>query len=381
MWQRVWASVVFCGEGGRYEDFLRYAAESGARLRKIEPQAGGFSAGCAAWEYMQLARMARRYHVRVRLMQKRGLLFLLRPVLLCKGILLGIFTALLSICYLQNTVLFLDDMALCAARRPQIQQILWDNGLAPGNVCTERKLARAEYAAMATGEYAWLSINFERGRITVEAAVAQQAPQIYEQDERPLLAKKAGTIQTIQLKSGTPAVCAGQAVAQGQLLIGTTRAERDGTPVVRAADGQVLAYTEWEYETSVPLQEELLLAGARKKSAWCLQVLGRSFCVGEPPENSEEWALHTTHHQLTLLGLPLPAVLECRTYRNYENACCSRTESLAFALAKQSEVQALAREWPGAEIAAQQTTSGTVDGVFYYKSRATILADLCVREE
>ena len=92
-----------------------------------------------------------------------------------------------------------------------------------------------------------------------EAAVAKPVPDIAAGTLHGLRAKVSGSVVNTNLVSGTMLVVPGQAVEAGQGLIGTARAERDGTLIFQPAAGIVRAQFEWEEE-----QEEALTQTTEK---------------------------------------------------------------------------------------------------------------------
>ena len=260
-----WAGIRFTARNGSPEALLTDAAGQGLHLYGISSLPGGFCAHCAAWQYRRLAALARHRRVRLRVEKRKGLYFLLRPLLRRKGLWVGLAAWGLVLVWLQGFIWAVDDSSLTTGQRARAGAVLRSCGLQPGTAVTEELLRAGEYALLESGEFSWASLNFEKGRLAVEAAPARARPEIAAGTLHGLRARCNGTVLRTNLISGTMLVAPGQTVEAGQGLIGTARSERDGTLIFAPAAGTVVAQLEWETNQSVPLAETLpQLTGANK---------------------------------------------------------------------------------------------------------------------
>ena len=252
-WTQLWAGITFAAQNGDAEGLLTAAAAGGLHLFDIVPRPGGFSARCAAWHYRKLAALARRRRVRLRIQKRQGLFFCIRPLLRRRGLWAGCLVFLPLLLWLQGFVWFVEPVGLTPGQQARAAVVLWEAGLFPGNAVTQEKLAAGEYALLQSGEFSWASLNFMKGKLVAEAAAAKPVPDIAAGTLHGLRAKVSGTVVRTNLVSGTMLVVPGQAVEAGQGLIGTARAERDGTLIFQPAAGSVRAQFEWENEQDIAL--------------------------------------------------------------------------------------------------------------------------------
>ena len=236
-WTQLWASVTFAAQNGDAEGLLTAAAAGGLHLSDIVPRPGGFSARCAAWHYRKLAALARRRRVRLRIQKRQGLFFCIRPLLRRRGLWAGCLVFLPLLLWLQGFVWFVEPVGLTPGQQARAAVVLWEAGLFPGNAVTQEKLTAGEYALLQSGEFSWASLNFMKGKLVAEAAAAKPVPDIAAGTLHGLRARVSGTVVRTNLVSGTMLVVPGQAVEAGQGLIGTARAERDGTLIFQPAAG------------------------------------------------------------------------------------------------------------------------------------------------
>ena len=328
----LWAAVEFTACNGSTEALLTAAARAGLHPYGVTALPGGFGGRCAAWQYPRLAALARKHRVRLRIRRKLGLYFRLRPLLRRAGLWAGLAVFVPLLLFAQQFVWYADTSSLTTGQAARACAVLREAGLQPGAAVTEEKLTAGEYALLHSGEFSWASLNFAKGRLVVEAAAARPKPDIAAGTLHGIRARCSGTVLRTNLTSGTMLVQPGQQVEAGQGLIGTARAERDGTLI---------------------------------------------FAPAAPAPEHAAVILRHFQPEVPLLGLALPCSVEetCRYVQQPETL--HRTEAQAAALARLQSLQALYAAWPDAEHIARKedcTVNGTV---LDYTVTYTVAADIC----
>lgn len=372
----LWAGVRFTARNGSPEALLTDAAAQGIHLYGISARPGGFCAHCAAWQYRRLATLARHRRVRLRVDKRKGLYFLLRPLLRRKGLWVGLAAWGLVLVWLQGFIWAVDDSSLTTGQQARAGAVLRSCGLQPGTVVTEELLRTGEYTLLESGEFSWASLNFEKGRLAVEAAPAHARPEIAAGTLHGLRAKCNGTVLRTNLASGTMLVVPGQTVEAGQGLIGTARSERDGTLIFAPAAGTVVAQLEWETNQSIPLAETLPQLTGANKANYRLFFAGHSAALS--PSAPERDGLYRTRHlQLEVFGLPLPCAVEETTYYGQQQETLYRTEAQALTLARLQGLRALHNAFPDADILARREECAVQEDTLHYNAVYTVAADIC----
>lgn len=373
---RLWAAVRFCAQNGDPEALLTLAAQQGLHLSRILTHPGGFCAQCAAWDYLPLAALARRQKVRLRIEQRLGLYFRLRPLLHRTGLWVGalLFTVLLL--WAQGLVWAADYHLSTTGQIARAAEALRSVGLQPGAFVTEEKLRAGEYALLQSGEFSWASVNFSKGRLEIEAAAATPKPDIASGSAKGIRAKCAGTVVETNLVSGTMLVSPGQQVESGDGLISTARSERDGTLIFSTAAGSVRAKIQWGCEQQIELERTVLQRNGGQTVALEVFFADKTFVLPtlQTPENA---AVSTRHLQVELWGLPLPCSMIETTYYAQTEQTIYSTEQQALTLARLQSEQALYAAFADAEILAQKEDCHLLDETLYYTTEYTFHADIC----
>ena len=342
-WIQLWAGITFAAQNGDVEGLLTAAAAGGLHLFDIVPRPGGFSARCAAWHYRKLAALARRRRVRLRIQKRRGLFFCIRPLLRRRGLWAGCLVFLPLLLWLQGFVWFVEPVSLTPGQQARAAVVLWEAGLFPGNSVTQEKLTAGEYALLQSGEFSWASLNFMKGKLVAEAAAAKPA------------------------------------VEAGQGLIGTARAERDGTLIFQPAAGSVRAQFEWENEQDTALLLPIEQLTGQQAVHRTLFWDGHAIALPSlhPAPGKAEAKVVVRHYQPEALGLPVPAFIEETTYYYKISTDLERTEEQALALARLQSKQALQQNWADFELLARKEDVSVEENVLHYRVVYTITADIC----
>lgn len=372
----LWAGVRFTARNGSPEALLTDAAGQGLHLYGIFSLPGGFYGHCAAWQYRRLAALARHRRVRLRVEKRKGLYFLLRPLLRRKGLWTGLVAWGLVLLWLQGLIWAVDYGSLTTGQRTRAGAVLRSCGLQPGTAVTEELLRCGEYALLESGEFSWASLNFEKGRLAVEAAPAHARPEIAAGTLHGLRAKCKGTVLRTNLASGTMLVAPGQTVEAGQGLIGTARSDRDGTLIFAPAAGTVVAQLEWQTDQSVPLAETISQLTGENKTNYRLFFAGHSAALS-PSAPDGDGLCRTRHPQLEVFGLPLPCAVEETTYYGQQQETLYRTEAQALTLARLQGLRALHDAFPDADILARREACTVQEDTLHYNAVYTVAADIC----
>ena len=374
-----WAGISFSAQNGDPEGLLTAAAAGSLPLSDVVPRPGGFSARCAAWHYRKLAALARKRRVRLRIQKRCGLFFRLRPLFRRRGLWAGCLVFLPLLLWLQGFVWFIEPVGLTPGQQARAAVILWEAGLFPGNVVTQDNLTAGEYALLQSGEFSWASLNFTKGKLVAEAAVAKPVPDIAAGTLHGLRAKVSGSVVNTNLVSGTMLVVPGQAVEAGQGLIGTARAERDGTLIFQPAAGIVRAQFEWEDKQKAALTLPTEQLTGRQTVRRTLFWNGQSIALPSfhPVPTASEAKAVIRHDQLEAFGVPFPCFIEETSYYYKEIVDLERTEEQALAIARLQSKQALQANWPDFELLARKEDVSVEESTLHYRVVYTIVANIC----
>ena len=201
--------------------------------------------------------------------------------------------------------------------------------------------------------FGWISLNFIGGCLSIESTPAQTRTVREPPPTAGLYARADGVILAVEIESGFAAVEPGQTVTAGQPLAAAEKLDRKGNAVIQGAQGRIVARVQRQYTAGRPLTVRTCAYTGRSTERTTLYLPGytRTEETGAPLRSAET---QTEWQPLRLGRLALPGCL-CRvTSRERAVQTLTYPEETAAALALRDCRAQLLKEFPDAEIEAEQ---------------------------
>ena len=264
---------------------------------------------------------------------------------------------------------------LDAATRSRVEQTLYSMDICEGAVLTQEKLRLAEKQLMDGDEaFGWVSLNFEKGRLVVEASPALQKPAIESNDPVDLVAAADGILLEVNVQEGFAVKSVGQTVAAGDVLVSAYKPDPYEQPVESHAKGLVVAAVKKTYQCVQPSTYEVQALTGRVAGSCRLRLFGHTLELGvQLPEGGE---VRTVHRQLTVLGFALPATIEERYVPQREARQFHLSPDGARQYARFACLAQLYAEFPDAEIIAESRQESWDGGTLTYTMTVDFKADI-----
>ena len=375
IWANCFAGVGFAAFDGQSEKLITLCNRQGIPLYAVRPTADGFTAHLPARRYREASRLARRCGTRLRVRERRGVFFRLRAYRGRWGLVLAPLVFAAAVHLLGQSVWSIRYDGLDAAARNQVEQMLYSMDICEGAVLTQEKLRLAEKQLMDGDEaFGWVSLNFEKGRLVVEASPALQKPAIESNDPVDLVAAADGILLEVNVQEGFAVKSVGQTVAAGDVLVSAYKPDPYEQPVESHAKGLVVAAVKKTYQCVQPSTYEVQALTGRVVSSCRLRLFGYTLELGaQLPEGGE---VRTVHRPLTVLGFALPATIEERYVPQREARQFHLTPDGARQYARFACLAQLYAEFPDAEIIAESRQESWDGGTLTYIMTVDFKADI-----
>lgn len=375
IWANCFAGVDFAASGGRSEKLITLCGRQGISLYNVRPTTDGFTARLPARRYREVSRLARHCGTRLRVRERRGVLFRLRAYRGRWGLVLAPLVFAAAVHLLGQSVWSIRYDGLDAAARSRVEQMLYSMDICEGTVLTQEKLRLAEKQLMDGDEaFGWVSLNFEKGRLVVEASPALQKPAIESNDPVDLVAAADGILLEVNAQEGFAVKSVGQTVAAGDVLVSAYKPDPYEQPVESHAKGLVVAAVKKTYQCVQPSTYEVQALTGRVASSCRLRLFGHTLELGAQLPESEE--VRTVHRPLTVLGFALPATIEERYVPQREARQFHLTPDGARQYARFACLAQLYAEFPDAEIIAESRQESWDGGTLTYTMTVDFKADI-----
>ncbi len=327
------ATVLIECEGGFPERFLNEAAGREVALWDVSRRGISLFCRCKAADYRTLRVAARAASVRMRVRERCGLPFLLRPFRLRWGLLAGTLVFVLLLQLLSSRVWIVRIVGNEQVTDEAIREVLRPLGIYEGASPAVMDLPALQLTALERlPDIVWLTVNVEGSTATVEVRERQQAQPIAPDEPANVVAARDGVIVRVDAVSGQSMVKVGDAVTEGTLLISGVMDSKVG-PLLKHAAGVVTARTTRTLTVTVPFAERIPSPTPRTISRPCLYLFGWRIPLYAAADIEGTYTQERLHYPLCAGGKALPVGMEVTRLTFDETVICTRSETEARTVA------------------------------------------------
>lgn len=380
-WVRGTAKVRVMGDTAR---FINIMVRSGISPLEMTAGEGNVELLIRARQFKHLHAVKLRTHTKVRLLEKRGLPFLLLRGVRRPGFAVG---AVLGVCL----YLWLSGFYWCveiAGEAPYAKTEILSAARESGVFIGAKKAgvdlpAAAQQFMGSLPNVSWASFNSAGCTVTLEFHAGEmRAEGVDDSGTYDVVAARDGLVKQITAQNGTVLVQVGSAVKEGQVLVSGVAVigdPWDPTQEVRHllshARAQVIAQTRHTFTASCPLTVQTVRekeTGVRRM----LYVLGLRIPLsfGGAPEGG---VTADSRKELVLLGKTLPVWVQTQRCGTMENITVTFTAEEAERRAKE-KVRLLQENYLGGEgkILSEEITCTEMDGEVFVTARCVVEEDI-----
>ncbi|MBR4868910.1 MAG: sporulation protein YqfD [Clostridia bacterium] len=210
-----------------------------------------------ASEFKNLRKAAKRAGVRLKILEKHGLPFLLRGFRFRCGMVTGLFLFCLILWFLSGRVWAIRFHGEDEVLQQQVLEQMDEMGINLGIKTRSYDWATVRQQVMSVcPEVAWMSMNPIGSVLNVDISRTTKPPELANHKQPSnLIALHDGTVLSMNIKSGSPMVRVGDGVVKGDLLVSGAVEYSDGCTVFRQAQAEILAQTTHKITVRVPLKQ------------------------------------------------------------------------------------------------------------------------------
>ncbi len=338
-WFYGWARVE--AEGGFPERLLNRMAQKGVRVWGVRLQGERIRFYCFARDYRALRECARYACVRMRVVRKRGLPFIINRYRHHKGLLVGAAVYAAVLILLAPRIWAIDVVGCSDDIAGEVLQQVADMGVTVGARMADIDIKGIEITGLSRlPMLSWITVNPSGNVARVEVTVRQDKPPILDLSEpSDMIAVRDGRVISMRVVSGQSCVLVGEGVGVGTVLIsGRVESEEMGVRLYRSY-GEVWAETARQITVTVPMVYERAVASSPAILRPTLTFLGWQLPLYADVPLGDEYQRSERAHFLTSNGLRLPLGVTNTYYVPIEYVRTARTPTQAQRLAQQQLLQ------------------------------------------
>ncbi len=240
--------VNFRAFGGFSDRFLNLCTHNGIPLWNISNVKGNISASTTINGYLSIRSSARKSGMKLKVLEKKGLIFFLKRNRIRVGIMIGASVFACITIILSQFIWSVSLIGNVDLEQEYIMEHFTEYGVKVGSpikVLDDKEIA--EKVVSEIEELSWASVNRKGTSVVIEVREKTKAPESYD-DKTPtnLVASEDGVIISIDSLYGVEEVKVGSAVTKGDLLISGIISHADGKETFVHADGYVKALVKYK---------------------------------------------------------------------------------------------------------------------------------------
>lgn len=313
------SEVNFKVWSGLYCDFLNYLTENEIYISNIKATDFGFTANCSAKNYKKIARTAKKFQCRTKIIKKKGAYFKTAKLLERKGLIAGAALLFVYVFIFTKLIWRIDIITPDSSITADISALLYQNNCYAGAVFSQEKNQQIiQDIFMNVDNVGYVTLNFYKGILTckVDAAV-NKLPYLQNSTTGNITATNDGIIEQLEIYNGFSDVKIGQMVQKGDVLVSASYIDRNGTLQQVMPRAFIKAYCVKDYSVQIDFDKTVFLRTGRYTEQKTVKILDKSIVIKKADTQSfEHFDAEKTFKNVNVCGFYLPATVQ--TVRCYE---------------------------------------------------------------
>ncbi len=293
------------------EKFMNLIASSRLNVWNVKSSKNKISGCIKASEYRFLKSIIYKTRSKIRIKEKHGLKFKLKPYKSRFGLVIGGILFIIILNFLSSFIWTIEITDNTSIPKEDIYNALSEIGIKPGikrssidSQITEQKIMNQ------IPDIAWLAMNINGSVISIEINDRIKPPDIESvSNSSNLVASRAGQITRLEIYSGTALVKPGDVVLIDQLLVSGIFENDLGGITIKRSVGKIYASTLRELKQEVPLKKETLIQNAPTVERKRINFFGLNIPLSLTSIPNSDYQFNTQYSQAELFGTKLPISL------------------------------------------------------------------------
>ncbi len=246
--------VIFTCSGGFPERFINLCSLNGISLWDVRSSNGILTAKTSVRCYKNIRPCVRKSGMKIKIKDKHGFPFFIRPYIHRKGIAAGMAVSAVMLIFLCSCVWTIDVTGNDRFTEEQIISIAENYGIYPG--AFRKNIDPKEIKTDIKSKFkdiSWFSVNANGAHISLEVTESTGSDEIIDfTTPCNIISGIDGELLSLEAHSGTPVIKPGNAVTKGDLLISGVMEKTDGSPYFTHARGTAIVRTNRNISQNIP---------------------------------------------------------------------------------------------------------------------------------
>lgn len=333
------SKVYFEVYSGLYCDFLNYLVEKEIFVSLIKSTDFGFTAICMAKDYKKIARAAKKFQCKTKIIRKTGLYFKSKKILARKGIVLSAALVFLYFFLFSKLIWRIDIIAPSKNITEDVNTILYENNCYAGAVFNQEKNQNIiQKIFMDVDNVGYVTLNFYKGILTCKVdATINKMPYLENSTNGNITASLDGVIEELEIYNGFSDIQIGQTVLKGDVLVEPTYVDRNGTLQQVMPRAFIKAYCLKEYSAQTDFNKEVFIRTGKYTEQVALKLIGKKILIKKADTDAyKQYESEKYFENINILGFSLPLTKETIRFYEKESVKIEKDEQSAYNAAKKA---------------------------------------------
>lgn len=331
-------TITFSAIGAYHEEFLSELIEENIYLRNTRTERHLLYAETSRVSYLKIARIARKYGLRVRVTERHGLYFRLSAYRKRVGLLFGGILAILLLLILECFIWKIEVHGGTLVSENQILEVLVEDGIFPGAFLSSFDVNNTEiHLKQRIPQISWVSVSRNGSAINVYLNEDEEEDREEISLKTPcnVIAAKTGKIVETQVYSGMLLYPIGSGVSEGNVVVSGVVNDGAEHILMTHASAKIIAEFTEEVSLTMPYTTIEKKATGKVETAKELMLFGFVIPLSRKPESNDN-KICTEYTQVYYCGgIKLPWKTKTFTFTEYEDLSVTwKTEDLIRILEK-----------------------------------------------
>jgi similar to stage IV sporulation protein len=326
-------------------------AHKGIYMWNVTHVPGGVTMNLSIKGFKRLKECVHKTKCHVRILNKKGLPFILHRYRKRKILISGLLLSVLAVYFLSCFIWLIDVKGVNRIAREELIAFCGQQGLQIGSFKYKIDNKKVKTDIMNHfRDISWIDISIKGTRANIQIVETIPKPAILDKSTPcNIVASKDGLITSIVTGAGAPLVKQNDVVRKGDILVsGQVKATGDSGDIQKTvhAYAEVWAKMYNEINFDIPYQYEVKRYTENEKKQYSLLVFGRTFNLPHFDMDFESYDRSTRRYQINFgEDYPLPVIVLTDIYREFEPVTLSRTADQARELAEKMVNARIIREF------------------------------------
>lgn len=275
--------VEFQASGGFVERFINLCAVNRIAVWDVEINKGTINAAATASDFYKLRNVCRKSGCRIRIINKRGLLFFIRQHKNRAGLLFSVIFLVMFFTVMNQFIWITEVTGTNTVSHEEIKNYVAQCGLKAGSYAPSVDSVAISRAAVNhfNGRLMWMAINIKGSKAVIEVRdyVDEHEDKQF-RDPCNIVADYEGKILSVEVYNGFKEIKEGSAVRKGDLLISGVLENRDMSTAYCEARGRITALHSTREAYSYPTKADNKLQISKIRTLYSIYLFGLKIPLG-----------------------------------------------------------------------------------------------------